>query len=256
MRKGQRQAEPGVASPSSGFPGAGPADSYSPKRGTNMAECGPVRAKLGWGPGSQVGHPRPTREEGLHRATEPHLLPDGQLQALCPDARPQALEVLTKVLLISGRVGHEVLTSTQEQHGLLPHAEDEALLPGPEGEGSHHHYPAQTPGPHLPVGLAVRLGRWDLRRARTPPTLAHSRTLQLHPRSNETRAVHAERVVTVDPQPLPCRHSKPRQGLRQDRGVTKSWHFKSRCLVWVLGTPLISYAIYPLWASVFSVKWE
>jgi len=32
-----------------------------------------------------------------------------------------------KILLISRCVGHEVLLSTQKQHGLLPHTEDDAL---------------------------------------------------------------------------------------------------------------------------------
>lgn len=90
-----------------------------------------------------------------HPPAVPHLFPDGQLCALHLDPRPQAPEVLLKVVLISRRVGHEVLISTQEQHGLLPHAEDDALLV----EGSRLHYQAKPlPSTQLCPDSASLLG--------------------------------------------------------------------------------------------------
>lgn len=52
-----------------------------------------------------------------------------------------------KILLVSRRVGYKVLSSSQKQHRLLPHTEDDTLLPGTQGGRSHHHYPAWTPTP-------------------------------------------------------------------------------------------------------------
>lgn len=85
-----------------------------------------------WG---HLSCPRPSRRGPAH-TSGPHLFPDGQLQALRLDAGPQALEVLVEVPLVARCVGHKVLLRSQEQHGLLPHTEDDALLPGAQ-EGGH-----------------------------------------------------------------------------------------------------------------------
>jgi len=58
----------------------------------------------------------------------PHLLTDGQLQALCLQPLLQALEVLMKVLLAPGGVGHKVPLQPQEDHGLLADTEEDVLL--------------------------------------------------------------------------------------------------------------------------------
>lgn len=57
-----------------------------------------------------------------------------------------------------------------------------------------------------PVG---KLRKWDLHSLHPLPTLIHSKTLHLNCRSNQTLRDHDEPEITVDPQPLSWRHSKP-----------------------------------------------
>lgn len=59
-----------------------------------------------------------------------HLLPDGELQALHRLFLVQAVQVLVQVLLPPGRVRHKVIVLAQEDHGLLPHAEEDHFLFG------------------------------------------------------------------------------------------------------------------------------
>lgn len=95
--------------------------------------------------------------------TDPHLFPDGQLQALSLDPRPRTPEVLMKALLVSRCVRHEVFLGTQEQHRLLPHTEDDTLL-SREAIGSvlHGHQ-----SPVQPLGLCLDssslIGGWSTR---------------------------------------------------------------------------------------------
>lgn len=133
--KGQGRTAPGIGGPSSGCPRAGPRASHWPKQGRKMGTYEPVRAALSCGLGSHLRCPRPTRRGPAHTSGS-HLFPDGQLQALRLDPRPQALEVLVEALPVSRCVGHKVLLRSQEQHGLLPHTEDDALLPGARGRKS------------------------------------------------------------------------------------------------------------------------
>lgn len=59
-----------------------------------------------------------------------HLLPDGELQALHQLLLVEAMKVLVQVFLPPGGVGHEVVVLVQENHRLLPHAEEYDLLVG------------------------------------------------------------------------------------------------------------------------------
>lgn len=126
MGKGQRQTGPGLGGPSSGL------CELASQLATRPSSAEDGRA---WAGESQMGCRLGEAYQGgaSTHSRSPHLFPDGQLQALCPDPGSEALEVLAKVLLVPRRVGHEVLTSTQKQHGLLPHTEDDTLLPGAPG---------------------------------------------------------------------------------------------------------------------------
>lgn len=83
-----------------------------------------------------------------------HLLPDGELQTLHRLLRAQAVQVLVQVLLPPGCVRHKVFILAQEDHGFLPHAEEDHFLFGWEmvksqGKKKKVHFLLQATGNNL-----------------------------------------------------------------------------------------------------------